>query len=50
MRKSMITTNNDDLTLDEYKAQTGRVRGKHTLPVDSTATAGLATLSVAPYG
>lgn len=26
------------------------MRGKHTLPVDNTATAGLATLSVAPYG
>lgn len=37
-------------TLDEWNAHTGRFKGKDTLPVESTATAGLATFRVAPYG
>ena len=31
-----------------YSAHTGRFKGKETLPVDKTGTAGRATLSVAP--
>lgn len=38
------------LTSPLEKARTGLLRGKHTEPVDRTATAGFITLSVAPYG
>ena len=33
-----------------YRAQTGRLRGNETDPVERTATAGLATFKVAPWG
>lgn len=38
------------LTFPWWKARTGLLRGKQTEPVERTATAGLITLSVAPYG
>lgn len=38
------------LTTTLEKARMGLLRGKHTEPVDRTATAGFITLSVAPYG
>lgn len=46
----MIVNNIFSLTLTVCRAQTGRLSGQLTLPVERTATAGFATLIVAPNG